>query len=110
MFKIDGNNNIILTRGDSLSLKIDLKFEDGSPYIVSENDVIRFAISKGYEGEPNYQLIKEIIIPNDTLTILLTSEDTKLPYCDYNYDVEITHEGQVDTFISAKFRLTGEVK
>ena len=121
MLKIDGNNNITLTRGDTLTLTVTLLHEVApvppateptiEPYIPVEGDEIRFAVSKGYKTEPGYELKFSKTIPNDTLTFTCTGTETSLEYRDYNYDVEITHaDGTIDTFISAKLTITGEVK
>ena len=121
MLKIDNNNNITLTRGDTLTLTVTLLHEVApvppateptiEPYVPVEGDVIRFAVSKGYKTEPGYELKLSKTIPNDTLTFTCTGTETSLEYRDYNYDVEITHDdGSIDTFISAKLTITGEVK
>jgi hypothetical protein len=114
MLSIDGNNNITLTRGDTLTLTVTLLHEVNQqmvPYVPGEGDVIRFAVSRGYKTEPGYELKLSKVIPNDTLTFTLSAAETALDYRSYNYDVEITHEdGTVDTFISAKLTITGEVK
>ena len=110
MLTIDGNNNITLTRGDTLTLTVGLA-KDGEPYVPEEGDVIRFALSKGYETDFGYELLITEVIPNDTLTFTLTPTQTSLEYKAYNYDIQITHsDGCVDTFISAKLTITGEVE
>ena len=110
MLSIDGNNNITLTRGDTLTLTVELT-KDGETYTPEEGDVIRFALSKGYLGEPGYEFKLDKTIPNDTLTFTLSSTETALDYRSYNYDIQVTHsDGCVDTFISAKLTITGEVK
>ena len=121
MLTIDGNQNITLTRGDTLTLTVTLMHEVDpvppateptiEPYTPQEGDVIRFAVSKGYKTEPGYELKLSKDIPNDTLTFTCSSTETALDYRTYNYDVEVTHaDGCVDTFISAKLTITGEVK
>ena len=121
MLSIDSNNNILLTRGDTLTLTVSLLQEVApvppateptvEPYVPVEGDVIRFAVSKGYKSETGYELQFAKIIPHDTLTFTATSTETALEYRTYNYDVEITHaDGCVDTFISGKLTITGEVK
>ena len=121
MLRIDGNNNITLTRGDTLTLTVTLMHEVDpvppateptiEPYTPEEGDVIRFAVSKGYKTEPGYELKLSKDIPNDTLTFTCSSTETALDYRTYNYDVEVPHaDGCVDTFISAKLTITGEVK
>ena len=110
MLNIDGNNNIILTRGDTLTLTVELT-KDGEPYTPEQGDVIRFALSKGYLSETGYEFKLEKVIPNDTLTFTLSGTETALDYRSYNYDIQVTHpDGCVDTFISAKLTITGEVK
>lgn len=109
MLKIDGHK-ITLTRGDTLTLTLTLK-KNEQTYTPEEGDVIRFALSKGYKGEPAYELKLSKVIPNDTLTFTLSSTETALEYRDYNYDIEVTHsDGCVDTFISSTLTITGEVK
>ena len=121
MLRIDGNNNITLTRGDTLTLTVTLLQEvepvppatepTVEPYVPEEGDEIRFAVSKGYKTEPGYELKLSKDIPHDTLTFTCSSAETSLDYRTYNYDVEITHtDGCVDTFISGKLTITGEVK
>lgn len=111
MLTIDVLNNIKLTRGDTLTLHVEL-IKDGAPYVPEEGDVIRFALSKAYLTQSGYELLKEVEIPGDTLTFTLSATDTKtLNYGTYNYDIQITHEdGAVDTFISAKLVITEEVE
>ena len=121
MLTIDGNNNITLTRGDTLTLTVSLMHEVDpippattptiEPYVPEEGDEIRFAVSKGYKTEPGYELKLSKTIPNDTLTFTCSSSETSLDYRTYNYDVEITHaDGCIDTFISGKLTIVGEAK
>lgn len=111
MLRIDDKNNITLTRGDTLTIEIELE-KDGEAYTPESGDVIRFACSMGYEGQTSYELKFSETIPNDTLTVTIPAETTgQLEYLTYNYDVEITHgDGTVDTVISAKLTITGEVE
>lgn len=121
MLSIDNNNNITLTRGDTLTLTVSLFQEVApvppatkptlEPYTPTVDDAIRFAISKGYKNGSGYELVLSKDIPNDTLTFTCSATETALDYRDYNYDVEITHDdGSVDTFISGKITIIGEVK
>jgi len=121
MLTIDENNNITLTRGDTLTMTAHLMHEVDpvppateptiEPYEPVEGDSIRFAVSKEYKGEPGYELKIAKDIPLDTLTFTCSSTETTMDYRDYNYDVEITHaDGTVDTFISATLTITGETK
>ena len=110
MLQIDNSNNIILTRGDTLTLTVELT-KDGETYTPEEGDVIRFAVSNVYKTQFGYELLISKTIPNDTLTFTVPSDETELDYKEYVYDIEVTHsDGCVDTFISARLKITGEVK
>ena len=107
-------NNIIMTRGDTLRLKIEIYGSDEKgnliKYIPIEEDKIRFALKEKYSDE--YPLIlKEI--PWDTMILHLLPEDTKKlkQPAEYVYDIQITlSDGTVNTFIDkARLRLTEEV-
>ena len=110
MQAINGNN-ITIARGDTLAFTVTVT-KDGLPYTPQDDDVIRFAISLGYEGEIGYRLMFTKVIDNELLTVKMTSEETKMlpSFRSYNYDVQITFaDGVVDTFISGKLFVTGEV-
>lgn len=107
MFSIE-NNNIILTRGDTLLLQIKM-IKEGQPYTPIEGDSLRFAMKSKYsDTEP--VLVKEI--PIDTLILELEPEDTKdLPMKSrYVYDIQFTDaDGRVDTFIKGTLTIGEEV-
>ena len=110
MLYIDAQNNIELTKGDTLILTATPK-QNGSTYEPQEGDTIRFACSIGYKGEPGYVLKIEKNVPTDTFTFTVPAAETEeLEYLEYNYDVELTHNGAVYTYISAKLKITGESK
>lgn len=106
------NNDITLTRGDTLTLTVTLTNMDGEPYEPESGDSIRFAVSTGYFGDSNYALHFEQSIPADSMTFTMPATETgNLEYKEYNYDIEITHsDGCIDTVISGKLTITGEVK
>ena len=119
MLTIDGNN-IKLTRGDTLALEIKLTQEIDpvppateptiEPYIPAADDVIRFAVSKGYKGQTDYELKFSVELSHD-LSLVCGPDKTALDYYVYNYDVEITFaDGRVETPISGTLEITGEVK
>jgi hypothetical protein len=111
MLNIDQNQNIYVTRGDTLPLTVQVN-KDGEPYEPQAGDSIRFALSIGYVGMAGYKLILSKAIPTDTLTFELSEDETQaLIYPQYNYDVEYTYaDGTVDTFISAQLYVLGEVE
>lgn len=106
--KVKGNT-IIMTRGDTLKVKVNLSNKDGTPYTPQEGDTIRFACKQDY-GE--YPLLIRKEVPTDTMLLKLEPSDTKeLSFGDYVYDIEITFaNGDVDTFVDrGTLRLTEEV-
>ena len=108
MQKISGKT-IILTRGDTMRIKLNIKKYDGEDYIPSEGDAIRFALKKRY-SDPEPLLL--IPIPTDTLILEINPNDTKsLNFGIYVYDIQITYaNGDVDTFIcKQQFRIEEEV-
>ena len=108
MIKIDGTT-ITMTRGDTLSLTVNIYDQEGHAYAPDPGDAIRFAMKKDYEdAEP---LIIKSIDPAD-FQLIVEPEDTKaLEYGRYVYDIELTTaSGVVDTFIAnAVLKLTREV-
>lgn len=107
MFAIK-DNDISLTRGDTLFLTVDLTDNEGDPYESQEGDSIRFAMKKKISST---QLIMLKNIPIDTMTFEIEPEDTKeLSYGTYVYDIELTDShGHVTTVILGKFKITDEV-
>ncbi len=121
MLTIDNDNNITLTRGDTLTLKVNPKKRvepvppatepTYEPYEPQEGDVIRFAVSKEYKGDLGYKLLLSKNVPLDTLTFTCSSEETSLKRGTYHHDVEITFaDGTVDTFIEGDLTITGEAE
>lgn len=111
MFKVDSDNTIHLTRGDTLRAVVDLFYDDEeeTPYVPENGDYIRFALKK-YYGDRTPIINKRI--QNGDRILYLEPNDTKsLPFGEYVYDIEITHtNGDVDTFIyEARFDLRKEV-
>lgn len=111
MLSISGNN-ITLTKGDTLTLELALTDANGEAYAPEQGDSIRFAVSTGYLGESYYELHYEQNVPTDTLTFTMPASKTaELAYKEYNYDIELTHnDGCIDTVISGKLKIMGEVK
>ena len=111
MITIDNAFRITMTRGDTFQRTLVLT-KNGETYTPQEGDVIRFAMSKKFEGQNGYALLLEKTIPNDTLLWTIDAEETKmLPYGTYNYDLQITYaDGSVETFADKKtIKLTEEV-
>ena len=114
MYKLKGTR-ISLIRGDTLIVGIEIK-RNGEPYEVQSDDVIRFALKRAIMKKDSTDFLDNAplvtkIIPNDTLTLRLESEDTAdLPFGNYSYDIQLTMgDGTVDTFISDTLELLAEV-
>ena len=127
MLEIKGND-ITLTRGDSLNLKIVIlknrissKLPNGREKLTPEElqemgASIYFNMSRYYPGQLNYELLidnKEI--PLETMALRLDPSDTKnIPLGIYNYDISLHYqqeeveEEKVDTFLHGTFQLVGE--
>lgn len=110
---IDGTD-ITLTRGDSMILKVNILITNPNTgeitnYQPQDDDVVEFHMKKR-RRDPQPMMVK--IIPNDTLLLELSSEETKsLEYRTYRYDMQITFaNGTVDTFITnSGFKITTEI-
>ena len=99
---------IELTRGDTLKVKIDVLI-NGEAYTPRPEDSLRFAMKTTYNTS---KLLVHKDIPIDTCILHLEPEDTKkLRFGEYVYDIQITFaNGDVNTFISGKFKLRPEVE
>ena len=91
MYQVNNKTKEIeLTRGDTLKVKIDI-FINGEEYIPRPEDSLRFAMKNTYNTS---KLLVHKNIPIDTV-----------------YDIQITFaNGDVNTFISGKFKLKPEVE
>ncbi len=109
MFSIK-DNNITLTRGDTLLLQINLTAED-EPYVPQEGDSLRFAMKRKYtDDDSDVVLVKNI--PIDTCVLEIQPQDTKdLPMrSKYVYDIQFTGaDGRVSTFVQGIFTIEEEV-
>ena len=109
MYQVNNKTKEIeLTRGDTLKVKIDI-FINGEEYIPRPEDSLRFAMKNTYNTS---KLLVHKNIPIDTCILHLEPQDTKkLRFGDYVYDIQITFaNGDVNTFISGKFKLKPEVE
>lgn len=112
------NNQIWLTRGDTLKCTLSLTNKStGQPYELSQGDAVRFALKhdrlnprKTEYNDKTPIITKAISIATMGLTI--DPEDTEdLDFGEYVYDIQVTFADQsVDTVIEASpFHLTYEV-
>jgi len=93
------NNKIVMTRGDTLSIKLDITNKDGGKYTPSSSDNIYFSVKRHYTDTECFLRKK---ISSSTCQLTLSSTETKRfeQPAVYVYDVEITFsDGTVDTII-----------
>lgn len=103
MLRIEDENEILLTRGDTAYLTVKL---DG--YEPLEGDTISFTVKKAIsDTEP----VLKLTIPIDEAFVFQPSDTAGLPYGKYYYDIQIdTAFGEVFTVVEkSPFRLKEEV-
>ena len=106
MFKINANNCIFLTRGDSAVLDVSVTQADGSAYTPSGDVTLYFSVKKTV-NDTEYVLQKSITNLSESISI--EPPDTTALNCGkYVYDVEL-HDGEnVYTIIPPTLFTLGE--
>lgn len=99
------DNKIYLTRGDSLSIELDLTDSAGSKYIPAEGDKVEFTVKSSVS-------VKDPLIVKTGTLININYEDTAgLPFGGYVYDVQVTFaNGERDTVIAPVRGLDGKAE
>lgn len=109
MVRIEGND-IFLTRGNTVDTTITIKTKSGDEYVPASGDVILFAVKSAYSDSRS--IIKKEIDHNSMRLFISEAESKKLVArkMPYVYDIDLrTLSGVVDTFISGKIYVQGEV-
>lgn len=83
MFEIK-NKVIKMTKGDSASLRIDLKKADGSSYVMQEGDKLTMTVRKVIGSSVLMQIVSE-----DNVIYISPSDSKKLPVGSCVYDIEL---------------------
>lgn len=111
MFTINAiTNDISLTRGDTMTMKIRLTDTNGELYIPGAGDIIRFAMKKSYNDAAPLINRNAVIDGSDITITIPPSATANLEFGTYRYDIQLTTGGGVvDTFVSGAFRITEEV-
>lgn len=91
MFKINSNNCIFLTRGDSATLNINVCNADGTAYTPTGTVKLYFSVKKSVNNT-EYVLQKSITDLSESISIA-PSDTTALDCGKYTYDVEL-HDGE----------------
>lgn len=106
MLKIDDDNNIYLTRGDTATLDVYITDEDGVSYVMAADDRLIFSVRR-LAGKGEVLISKVVSSP----TIYLDTDDTKvLSFGKYKYDIFLFNETseKLDTFIADRIFELGE--
>lgn len=95
MFKINENNEVFLTKGDTAHFTVAFKDEQGDPYDMS-NDEVKFGMKRSaYDSE----CVLEKEIDSATGQFTIDAEDTEnMEFGDYLYSIQIKHtiEGETE--------------
>lgn len=109
MLDVQGNN-IHLTRGDTMFLKVELTDESGNAYIPVETDKIYFRVKRNSSAKETL-IQKEI--PYNTMILQLNDSDTKdMKFGSYYYEIELVTEDNYHftAIADAEFELTTELE
>ena len=105
MFTIDASRTIHITRGDVAAINVRASSPDGATYFFNPTDLVRFKVFE--KKRCNCILLQKDVlagVSSDTVTISLTSDDTRLGELinkpvDYWYEVELNPETAPQTII-----------
>lgn len=99
-----------ITRGDTMSLDIEITGVNGEPYELREGDTLTFTVKKTTKVGDR-RLVRKVMTAETGCKLRLGEEDTSLDYGDYRYDVELrTADGDVCTVVKPdRLTITEEV-
>lgn len=107
MFYVSGTN-ISLTRGDSATLSVDLKTQDGEAYALDEGDTLVLTVKRSPNDE---EIVLQLYADGEGVFTFLPSATEGLAFGNYRYDIQLTTSaGEVYTVIPVSgFTLLEEV-
>jgi hypothetical protein len=106
MLKIDDENNVYLTRGDTANFLLDLVDEDEQPYTMTADEIIIFSLRRIYDK--GHILVQK---QSSSPSFSLSTNDTKdLTFGSYKYDIYLYNQVtyKLDTFIADRDFVIGE--
>ena len=92
---------ICLTRGDTANIVFSAVDEQGTTYVPTVGDELRFAVAKKVGADPLFEIQRIMADDADefwTVTIQ-PAHTNSLKFGNYAFDVQLTHGGEVDTII-----------
>lgn len=98
MLKIDENNNVYLTRGDTAVIDVQIYNPDGSEHIMTNEERMIFTLRKMYDkGHP--LIAKSYSAP---VLYIYTYDTENLTFGDYHFDIYLKNinTNTIDTFIA----------
>lgn len=99
------DNKIYLTRGDSLSIELELTDSAGGKYTPAEGDRVEFTVKS------SVNMREPLIVKTGTLININYEDTAELPFGGYVYDVQITFaNGERDTVIAPVRGLDGKAE
>lgn len=102
MLRIDENNNIYLTKGDTAVIDITLTYDD-EPWIMQAGDSISFALKRNVNF--NYTVFSREY--DEPAISLYTADTNALSFGEYDYSLTYNHSDRtIDTFLTGKFYIT----
>ncbi len=87
------SNEIRITKGDSMSVEVELRNHDGSFYEMKEGDKIVFSVKRRLMDK------YEVLLEKEGLPFEFTAEETSLPTGKYFYDVVLTSRAGYKTTV-----------
>lgn len=99
MFVIDKNKKIILTKGDSASMFIEVKYLDETPYTIKEDDVITLTVKKTPSSQASITKIA-----NEQYIVFNPEDTSNMSSGLYIYDVQLeNNNGDIYTIVPESF-------
>ena len=118
MLAIDTTTMTIkMTRGDTATIVFSAVDEEGTAYTPQAGDKLKFSVAKKVGATPIFEIPSVMeSSAEDFWKITIEPDHTNsMKFGDYAFDVQLTHDGEVDTIIgktdtiTPTFRVWGEV-
>ena len=98
LFEIDDFQNISIARGYGVTIPITIQKADSSYYDMLPTDVLTFTVRNSVQSATNIFQITS----NTPFITLPSSATANVNYGNYKYDLTLTHEGWIETIVTAR--------